>query len=66
MNSDLFSLLLQQEDTERYLMYIIKNAAYDSRCQQVADSHYKDMLTAIANCRRVIDQVLTMQHDTCN
>lgn len=66
MSSDLFTLLVQHQDAERYLGYILKNAAYDPRCNEVADAHCMDMQTAIANCRRVIDQVLTKQHEVCN
>ena len=54
------------QDAIRYLTYILKNAAYDPRCNDVATAHYKDMLTAIANCRKVIDEVLTIQHKAYN
>lgn len=66
MNSDLFALLVQHQDAERYLSFILKNAAYDQRCNRVATDHYKDMQTAIANCRKVIDEVLVAQHTSCN
>lgn len=66
MNSDLFSLLVMHQDAMRYLTYILKNAAYDPRCNEVATAHYKDMLTAIANCRKVIDEVLRAEHNACN
>lgn len=66
MRYDLFALLLQLMDTERYLMYIVKNAAYDNRYSQVVDTHYKDIQMAITNCRRVIDEVLMKQHKACN
>lgn len=66
MNSNLFALLVQHQDASRDLMYVVKNAAYDQRCNEVADSHYKDMQTAIANCRRVIDEVLMKQHKACD
>lgn len=66
MSSELLSLLVQHQDAQRYLVYILKNAAYDPRCNEVADAHYKDMQAAIANCRRVIDQVLISQHEVCN
>ena len=66
MNSDLFALLVQHQDAQRYLAFILKNAAYDPRCNEVASAHYKDMQAAIANCRRVIDEVLTKQHEAYN
>lgn len=65
MNSDLVSLLVQYEDVGRDLAYILKNAAYDQRCGQVATAHYKDMLTAIASCRRLLDEVLVKQRKAC-
>lgn len=64
MNSDLFSLLVQMLDAQHYLTFIVKNAAYDTRCHDVAVSHHKDMQTAIANCRRVLDEVLREQMKT--
>ena len=54
------------QDAERTLVYILKNAAYDLRCNEVATAHYKDMLTAIANCCKVIDEVLRAEHNACN
>ena len=66
MNSDLFALLVQHQDAMRYLMFILKNAAYDPRCNEVATAHYKDMQMAIANCRKVIDEVLREEHNACN
>lgn len=66
MNSELFTLLVMYEDAMRILMYVLKNAAYDQRCNEVATAHYKDMLTAITNCRKVIDKVLMEEHNACN
>lgn len=66
MSSDFFTLLVTHQDAIRYLTYVLKNAAYDPRCNEVATAHYKDMLTAITNCRKVIDEVLMKQHDRCN
>jgi len=66
MNSDLFALLVQHQDAMRSLVYILKNASYDPRCNEVATAHYKDMQTAIANCRKVIDEVLREEHNACN
>lgn len=63
MNSDLFALLVQHQDAMRYLMFILKNAAYDPRCNEVASDHYKDLQTAIGNCRKVIDEVLREEHN---
>ena len=57
---------MQHQDALRYLMFILKNAAYDSRCNEVATAHYKDLQTAIANCRKVIDDVLTEEHKAYN
>ena len=57
---------MTHQDAIRYLTYVLKNAAYDPRCNEVATAHYKDMLTAITNCRKVIDEVLMKQHDRCN
>lgn len=66
MNSELFALLLQCQDMERYLTYVAKNAVYNQRCYQLVENHYKDMQTAITNCRRVIDEVLMEQHKAYN
>ena len=64
MNKDLFSLLEQLLDAQHYLTFIVKNTAYDPRCHNVAVSHLKDMQLAIANCRRVLDEVLREQMKT--
>lgn len=61
MNKDLFPLLVQMLDSQHYLNFIVKNAAYDTRCNDVAASHLMDMQSAIANCRRVLDEVLREQ-----
>lgn len=65
MNGDIFSILIEMQDMQRYLTYIFKNSHFDDRAKQVADDRYWDIRTAIANCRRVLDEVLIEQHKAC-
>lgn len=61
MNSDLFTLLVDLNDLERSLVYIIKNSVYKQEVAQVAVDHIKDMSVAIGAARRVLDEVLREQ-----
>lgn len=64
--TDLLSLPLQASDLERYMLYIVKNAAYDHRAEVVAKQHADDIRKALLLCRKVVDEVLVRQHEACN
>lgn len=63
---NLIRLSLQVSDLERYLLYIVKNAAYDHRAEVVATQHAEDIRKALLVCRKVVDEVLVRQHEACN
>lgn len=64
--TDLLSLPLQASDLERYMLYIVKNAAYDHRAEVVAKQRADDIRKALQACRKVVDEVLVRQHESCN